>query len=100
MNKKLNTLLFIAGATLFNILITVLSFLLLFFISLQLAALFKSDDVQNNEVLPWLFFLSFIGGMVLSFIIYRLAIKLLTKKIDFDKYFDPIFSGKRRRGVS
>ncbi|MCL2042872.1 MAG: leader peptide processing enzyme [Treponema sp.] len=96
MNKKINTLLFVAGATLFNILITVLAFIILIVISSRLINWILPDGIKSDEIVLWQFILSFIGGMVLSFFIYRFAIKFLMKKIDADKYFAPIFSGRRR----
>jgi hypothetical protein len=90
MNKKANTLLFILGATLFNILVTVLCFGLLFFLY---AKFIMSHLPEESRV--WGFSLSFIAAIVASFIIYRFVLKLLLKKVDMEKYFDPIF-GRRR----
>jgi hypothetical protein len=39
----------------------------------------------------WIFAFIFIASIVVSFIAYRLLLKYLLKKIDVDKYFDPIF---------
>ena len=36
------------------------------------------------------------GAIALSFIIYRFVLKLVIKKVDVDKYFDPIFGRKRK----
>ena len=91
MNKKINTLLFVTGATLFNIIITVLLFLLMMIVYVRLIMGFLPEGTQ-----AWSFPIIFIAAIVISFFIYRFAIKLLMKKIDADKYFDPIFSGKRR----
>jgi hypothetical protein len=44
----------------------------------------------------WSFPVIFIGAIVLSFVIYRFALKLLFKRVEVDKYFDPIF-GKRKK---
>jgi len=90
MSKKTNTLLFILGATVFNIIITILFMLLLivFFSAVLYPLLPQSSGVW---VIPVIFVLSIVG----SFLIYRLAIKILMKKVDMEKYFDPIF-GKRR----
>ena len=92
MSKKLNTLFFIIGATLFNIMVTVFfSILLLVFYSTVLyPALPESGGVW---VMPVIFVLSIIA----SFFVYRLAIKIVMKKVDMEKYFDPIFA-KRRPG--
>ena len=91
MNKKTNTLLFILGGTIFNILTTVICFLLLLVLySSVLAPLLP----ENSGA--WMLPISFIAAIVASFFIYRLAIKLLMKKIDIEKYFDPIFGPRRR----
>ena len=91
MNKKLNTALFILGATLFNILITVLSFLLLLIVYARFLMQRLPETAQ-----AWSFPLIFIAAIVISFIVYRFALKLLLKKVEMDKYFDPIFSSKKR----
>ena len=91
MNKKVNTVLFIAGATLFNIIITVLSFILLLILYAQTVMKHLPEEAQ-----VWSFPLIFIAAMVTSFFVYRFVIKLLMKKIDVDDYLEPIFSGRRR----
>ncbi|MCL2126914.1 MAG: leader peptide processing enzyme [Treponema sp.] len=92
MNKKVNTLFFIIGATLFNILITVLFFLLL----LVVYARFIMPGLPEGAQ-AWAFPMIFIASIAASFAIYRFALKLLLKKIEMEKYFDPIISSKRRR---
>jgi hypothetical protein len=92
MNKKANTLLFILGATLFNILVTVAAFLLL----LALYAKFLMPALPESAQ-AWAIPLLFIAAIVVSFVVYRFALNLLLKKIDMDRYFDPIFTSRRRR---
>jgi fumarate reductase subunit D len=87
MNKKVNTLLFVLGATVLNILITIIIFIVLFFACVGLLP----EDVAGNA-LPFIF----IAALVASFFIYNAVLKIVTKKVDMDKYFDPIF--KIRRG--
>jgi hypothetical protein len=91
MNKKVNTLLFILGATVFNILVTVLGFAGLMLIYIKFIMPFLPEEGR-----AWGFPLIFIGAIVLSFVVYRFVLKLLLKKVDTGKYFDPIFSGRRR----
>ena len=62
--------------------------LIVFFSAVLYPLLPQSSGVW---VIPVIFVLSIVG----SFLIYRLAIKILMKKVDMEKYFDPIF-GKRR----
>ena len=91
MNKKANTILFILGATLFNILITVISFVLLLAIYAKLIMSHLPEGAQ-----AWSVVLIFIAAIAVSFVAYRFALKLLLKKIQIDKYFDPIFGGRRK----
>jgi phosphoglycerol transferase MdoB-like AlkP superfamily enzyme len=86
MNKKLNTVFFILAATLFNVLVAIISFFLLAIIYLKF--LYNLIPEQNNS---WIFAVIFLAAIVISFIAYRYLLKYLLKKIDVDKYFDPIF---------
>ena len=92
MNKKANTALFILGATLFNILVTVLSFLLLLIVYAKFIMRFLPEGAQ-----AWSFPLIFIFAIAISFVVYRFTLKLLIRKIPVDKYFDPIIGGGRRK---
>jgi uncharacterized membrane protein (DUF485 family) len=89
-NKKTNTLLFILAATVFNIIVTVICFtaLLLFY------AKFLAPRIPG-EGQAWGFPAIFIAAIALSFVIYRLVLKQLLKKVDVEKHFDPIFGGRR-----
>ena len=91
MNKKVNTVLFIVGATLFNIVITVGSFLLLLTVYAQFLMRFLPEAAQ-----AWSFPLLFIAAIAISFVVYRFSLKLLLKKVTMEKYFDPILGGKGR----
>ena len=92
MNKKLNTALFILGATIFNVLVTVLSFLLLLVIYARFIMGFLPEGAQ-----AWSFPIIFIAAIAASFVVYRFALKFLLKKINIEKYFDPIIGGNRRK---
>ncbi len=89
MNKKVNTVLFILGATIFNVLVVIICFILLMFIYARF--LF---NLIPEEVSSWSFTFIFIISIVASFVAYRFLMKYLLKKVDVEKYFDPIF-GKR-----
>jgi len=92
MSKKTNTLLFILGGTVFNILITILSFILLWII----CGILVFPKLQaESPAWPWIMAGIFILAIVISFLVYRLAIKIIMKKVDMEKYFDPIFSPRR-----
>ena len=93
MNKKTNTLLFILAGTVFNILITILSFVLLWVLA---GLLIIPRLSQDSAAWGWLMPATFIAAIIISFLVYRLIIKILMKKVDMEKYFDPIF-GRRKR---
>jgi hypothetical protein len=91
MSKKTNTLWFILGATVFNILTTILCFIVLFAIYVRFFL-----PILSESVAAWGFPVIFIGAIVASFFLYRFILKQLMKKIDFEQYFDPIFGRKRK----
>ena len=92
MSKKTNTLLFILGGTVFNILITILSFIVFW----VLCGIFLFPRLAPDSS-AWGFIMAgiFIASIVVSFLIYRLAIKIIMKKVNMEKYFDPIFGPRR-----
>ena len=92
MNKKTNTVLFILAGTVFNILITVLSFL----IFLVIYTKFFYARAPETSV-AWILPVIFLASIVASFLVYRFVIKFIMKKVDMDKYFDPIFMPRRNR---
>jgi len=89
MNKKTNTILFILGATVFNVLIVLIGFvgLLLLYINVIMPAFGLGEEAWSTAII-----FIFAGGIVLSILIYRVVLKAIVKKVDVDKYFDPIFS--------
>jgi uncharacterized membrane protein YedE/YeeE len=89
MNKKVNTLLFILGATLFNVLVAIISFVLLTILYVRFISTFVPERSQD-----WIFAIIFLASLAISFVVYRYALKFLIKKIDLEKYFDPIFVRK------
>lgn len=93
MSKKSNTVLFLVAATVFNIVATIASFLVLFFLYAKFLA-----PVLPAEAAPWGLPFVFTAAIALAFVLYRMGIKLLVKKVDVDKTFDPLFfpRGKKR----
>jgi len=91
MNKKVNTLLFVIGATIFNMLTTIACFIALLVLYSKVLIPIIPEKGQ-----AWGLPLIFIAAIAVSFVIYRLLIKLLMNKIPVDKYFDPIFSRRRK----
>ena len=92
MNKKANTLLFVLCATIFNIVVSVLTIIILMFpyVRFLMPLLPESGN-------PWILLLIFVAAIAASFVVYRLAINYLIKKVELEKYFDPIFSHKGHR---
>jgi len=94
MNKKVNTVLFMLGATLYNLI------LLVVFILVGLAAmgaLLQGKEVGAESSLY--FMVIFALALGASFFIYHQTMKFISKKIDFEKHFDPIIKprGRKRR---
>ena len=92
MNKKVNTVLFILGATAVNI----ITMLLILLLGIMLIGRLLSETAQESigSILFILLFFVSIGG---SFVIYNRVIKLISKKVDMDKYFHPIFRPRNRK---
>ena len=91
MNKKVNTLLFVLCGTLFNILVAVISFLLLLLLYARFIVPLLPEGSGGLGIT-----IIFIAAIVISFISYRMLFKFLVKKVDVEKYFDPIFTNRRR----
>lgn len=92
MNKKVNTILFIVCATLFNVFVIVLVSCILIFLYVR----FLMPLIPNANS-AWGFMLIFLAAVAVSFLVYRFLLKYLLKKIDMEKYFDPIFVKKYRK---
>jgi len=90
MNKKVNTVLFLLGATVFNLLIM---FLLIVIFLVLISTIFR--DSLNPNVLSILMIIVFIGSIAASFFIYGRLVKWLSRKIDMEKYFLPLFRRKK-----
>jgi len=94
MSKKTNTVLFLLGATIFNIVVTVVSFIVLIIVYGRLIA-----PLLPQNIAAWGLPIIFVAAIALAFVVYRLALKVMMKKIDVEKTFDPLFMprrGKRR----
>ena len=90
MSKKTNTLLFILGGTIFNILVTIISFL----IFLIIYSRFLYSLLPENAI-AWVIPVIFTGSILVSFFVYRMVLNKIMKKVDMEKYFDPIFKSRR-----
>ncbi len=89
MNKKLNTALFMLGATVFN-LVLLFGLILLAIVALRLIF----GERLGPGTMSILLIVVFLASMVGSFLIYNQLVKWLARKIDMEKYFLPLF--KRR----
>ena len=92
MNKKLNTVLFIIGATFFNVIVAVISFILFSILYAQVII-----PIIPESAYSWGFTLIFLASLAISFTVYRLILNYLLKKFDIEKYFDPIFVSKYKK---
>ena len=86
MNKKVNTVLFILGATVVNIGIMAV----LVILGLVLLSKLPAGFVPIGTVV--IFFVAILG----AFFIYHRLIKFISKRVNMDKYFDPIFKQRKK----
>jgi hypothetical protein len=97
MTKKTNTLLFIIGATVFNILIFLAVFTVFFVLYIFVIAPYMlGDDGLSGFITPVMLFI-FVLAIVLSFLIYRVSLNYFFKKVDIETHFDPLFA--KRNGA-
>jgi len=95
MNKKLNTVLFLLGATLFNVLTTLIS---LFGLLILFGIYFAPNMADEGR--SWATIIIFLSSLAISFFAYRGVMKLILLKVDVEKYFDPIFVRRNMRKLS
>ncbi|MDR2941073.1 MAG: leader peptide processing enzyme [Treponema sp.] len=92
MNKKVNTLLFILGATLFNIIIALISFIVLTLLYMRFLMMELPEATRS-----WGFTSIFLLSIGVSFLVYRILLKHFMNKIEIEKYFDPLFVSKHKK---
>ena len=91
MNKKLNTALFIIGASILNVILMIV----LMTIGLAMISLVIPKNISPT-VASGLFILVFLLSVAGSFFAYHKSIRFLSKKVNMEKYFHPIFSSRKR----
>jgi hypothetical protein len=91
MNKKVNTILFILCATLFNIIIALVSWVVFTLLYVRFLMLQMPEASRS-----WAFAIIFLASIGVSFLVYRIVLKHLIEKIEIEKYFDPLFVKKHR----
>lgn len=93
MNKKMNTVLFLLGATVFNIVVTIVSFLALIVLYGRLLA-----PLLPEGLAAWGLPVIFVAAIAIAFAAYRFAVKLLLSKIKAEDVFSPLSSRRKGNG--
>jgi hypothetical protein len=90
MNKKVNTALFILGATVFNLVLM----LVLFAVPLVTIIAIFGDKLQQafGIISVVLFFAALVG----SFFLYGFIMKKISARWELEKYLHPIFTPKKK----
>lgn len=90
MNKRLNTVLFILGATVFNILVMIV----VFFILMVLFARFLAPSLSPgaNQIILLLLFVASVAG---TYVLYHRLMRWATAKYNLEAYMAPIFGKKK-----
>lgn len=90
MGKRANTVLFILGATVGNLIVMVLVFLLLLTVFSFTLAPRVAAEFQQWVVLGLL-----VGSIAMTYFVYYRIVRILTKKYDLEKHFEPIFPKRK-----
>lgn len=93
MNKKVNTVLFMLGATVVNVIMMIVIFLALMLLYAWIVP--GGFSSQTGQIVGIVIFLGSIG---LTYFLYHRLIKWISNKWNLDEYFAPIFN--RGRGGS
>lgn len=91
MSKKTNTILFLIGATVFNIVVTIASFLVLIVLYGRVVAPILPDGAA-----AWGLPMVFVAAIAIAFVAYRFAVKALLSKVRAEDLFGSLSS--RRKG--
>ena len=89
MNKKMNTVLFVIGATLVN-----LAIMAVVFAVLLVGVSYAMQSFLTEELGTLVPGLVFVATILLTYLIYHKTVKKLSEKYDFERYFEPIFRRK------
>lgn len=92
MSKKTNSLVFMLVATLLNLVLLVIFFI----IGMVLISLF-ANAYPDSSMIPVLMVVVFLAAIAGSFLIYSKIVKWANKKYSLEDKLDPIFGGKNRR---
>lgn len=94
MNKKFNTVLFMIGSTVFNVILIAAVALILFFAALLIfgGEMLSEADFLYQRVIPAIFVLS----LPCSFFIYRIIMRQIEKRKELSKYLEPFFRFRKK----
>ena len=95
MSKKTNSLLFMLLATLVNIVLLALFFIVLGVIMGLLVS--NIPGLAESSVMILLVIILFVGSIGGSFFVYSKLVKWATVKFDLENNLDPLFTPKRNR---
>lgn len=90
MNKRLNTVLFILGATVFNIVAMLLFFLVFMIIFARFIA--PSLPPGANQIILLVLFIVSIAG---TYLLYHRIMRWLSNKYDLEEHMAPLFGKKK-----
>ncbi len=91
MSKKTNTVLFVLGATLANMVLMIL-FFTASFVAYGILVAPHVPQLVNSIMLIVLFVLS----IVATYLVYHKIVNYISTRVDMEKYFDPIFRTRKR----
>lgn len=90
MNKKANTLLFILGGTVVNLILAIAWIGVLLFLFSRLSGVM-------GEQTAWLFPVAFLGGIMIATIMYQKIAKWVIARFRLEDKLDPLFSHTMRK---
>ena len=90
MNKKLNTVLFLIGATLSNIIIILILWLIPLYLYMTFIAQFANEKLTGLIVV-----VLFIAAILGTYLLYNAIMAKILKKVDMEKYFELNFKKKK-----
>lgn len=93
MNKKLNTVYFLIGATILNLLILIIIAVVL---GLTIGFIYQKTGVDSQGLSLVAVLIILFGSIAGTFFLYSKIIKWVVKKWSLDNYIEPIFRTKKR----
>jgi hypothetical protein len=90
MNKKMNTVLFILGGTIVNVLLA------LFFIVLLMIGVTRLEPIIGQAIANWIPFV-FLGGILIAMIIYQKLSKWVMNRFNLGDKMEPLFTFRKSK---